>query len=214
MTDVPAGVHADATFTCGQGRGLGRLQRVQRQLHDVRQQPDVRSAWPRPRWPASLRPDTVESAYLGNLAKTASYTLASDTLTLLDASGAKLLVFGAAKAGGLTGVTWHAIAYNNGKQAVQSVAAGSDPTAVFAADGTVSGNATCNTYNGPVKIEGSLIKIGPLMSTKMACASDELNAQEAAFLAALQATETYDIRGNRLELRDANTPLMAEFEQR
>ena len=78
----------------------------------------------------------------------------------------------------------------------------------------MSGNATCNTYNGPVKIAGNLITIGPLVSTKMACASDALNAQETAFLTALQATETYDIRGNRLELRDANTSLMAEFEQR
>ncbi len=157
---------------------------------------------------------TVETAYLANLAKSAAYTATTDALTIFDAAGAQLLVFAAQKPGGLTGVTWHALSYNNGKQAVQSVAIGSDPTAVFATDGTVSGNATCNTYSGPAMITGSRIAIGPLMSTKMACASDELNAQETAYLAALQGAATYDIRGKRLELRDAGGALMANFEQR
>jgi heat shock protein HslJ len=114
----------------------------------------------------------------------------------------------------MPGVTWHATAYNNGKQAVQSVAIGSDPTALFGTDGTVSGNGTCNTYNGPAMITGNRIAIGPLVSTKMACASDALNAQEAAYLAALEGAQSYDIRGKRLELRDAGGTLMASFEQR
>lgn len=158
--------------------------------------------------------DVVEAAYLANLAKAASYTATAELLTIFDGAGAKLLVFTAAKPGGLTGVSWHATAYNNGKQAVQSVAVGSDPTAIFATDGTVSGNATCNRYNGPAAITGNRIAIGPLISTKMACASDELNAQEAAYLTALGGATSYDIRAKRLELRDAGGALMASFEQR
>ncbi len=119
-----------------------------------------------------------------------------------------------APGGGLTGVTWHAIAYNNGKQAVQSVATGSDPTATFAGDGTVSGNATCNTYHGPATTQRNRIAIGPLASTRMACSSDALTAQEAAVLAALQAAKTFDVQGNRLELRDADDALMIQFERR
>ena len=158
--------------------------------------------------------DAVEAAYLANLAKAAAYTATADALTIFDSTGAKLLVFAAAKPGGLTGVTWHATAYNNGKQAVQSVAVGSDPSATFGTDGTVSGNATCNMYNGPAAITGNRIAIGPLVSTKMACASDELNAQEAAYLAALEGATSYDIRAKRLELRDGDGALMASFEQR
>jgi heat shock protein HslJ len=157
---------------------------------------------------------TVETAYLANLAGSATYTVTTESLTIFDAGGATLLIFRAAKPGGLTGVTWHATAYNNGKQAVQSVAIGSDPTALFGTDGTASGNATCNTYNGPALITGNRLAIGPLAATKMACASDALNAQEVAYLAALEGVQTYDIRGKRLELRDAGGALMASFEQR
>ena len=157
---------------------------------------------------------TVEAAFLADLARSAAYTATADSLTIFDASGARLLVFAAQKPGGLIGVTWHALAYNTGKQAVQSVAIGSDPTAVFATDGTVSGNATCNTFSGPAMITGNRIAIGPLVSTKMACASDVLNAQETAYLSALEGAATYDIRGKRLELRDAGGALMANFEQR
>lgn len=157
---------------------------------------------------------TVETAYLAALAKSAAYTATTESLTIFDAGGARLLLFAAAKPGGLTGVSWHATAYNNGKDAVQSVAIGSDPTVVFGTDGTVSGNATCNTFNGPALITGNRIAIGPLISTKMACASAELNAQETAYLAALGSAQTYDILGKRLELRDAGGALMASFEQR
>ena len=112
MTDVPAGVHADATFTAGKVAGSAGCNGFS---GSYSLSGSSLTFGPIASTQMACQPpaDTVESAYLGNLAKTASYTLASDTLTLLDASGAKLLVFGAAKAGGLTGVTWHAIAYNN-----------------------------------------------------------------------------------------------------
>ncbi len=157
---------------------------------------------------------TVESDYLAALDRVAAYAASPTTLTLFGAGGATILQYAAAPGGGLTGVTWHVVAYNNGKQAVQSVAGGSDPTATFTVDGTVSGNATCNTYHGPATTRGNQITIGPLASTRMACASDALNAQEAAILAALQGAETFDVQGNRLELRDAGDALMIQFERR
>jgi len=213
LASVPNGVHADATFNSGKVSGSAGCNGFS---GTYTTSGSSLSFGPIASTQMACQPpaDTVETAYLANLSKTASYTVGGDSLTLLDASGAKLLIYAAAQSGGLTGVTWHATAINNGKQAVVSVAAGSDPTAIFATDGTISGNASCNTYNGPVRIEGNLITIGPLVSTKMACASEDLNNQEAAFLAALQAAETYDIRGDRLELRDSSTALMAEFQQR
>jgi heat shock protein HslJ len=90
---------------------------------------------------------------------------------------------------------------------------GSDPTAVFGTDGSVSGNATCNTFNGTYTIDGHRITVGPLATTRMACATDELNAQEAAYLAALQGAAIYQIRGTSLELRDASGATAVTYSQ-
>jgi heat shock protein HslJ len=156
----------------------------------------------------------VESAYLANLALVKSFTATEDTLTLHDANHTAILSYSAAAAGTLDGVTWHATAINNGNEAVVSVAAGTDPTAVYEKAGTVTGNAGCNSFNGPAVVDGSNVKIGPLMSTKMACADEAANAQETAYLAALEKATTFEVRGSHLELRDAQGALQVSFETR
>jgi heat shock protein HslJ len=75
-------------------------------------------------------------------------------------------------------------------------------TALFGDDGGVSGNAGCNTYRGPYSISGDGITFGPLASTRRACTSDALNAQEQRFLAALGASTKYELVGDRLTLRN------------
>ena len=213
LKNVPAGVYADAKFVNGNVSGSAGCNRyngpakISGATIAVTGLISTKMACPPPA-------SNVEDAYLADLQKSATFTATADALTIFDATGAKLLVYAAAPSGIATGVTWHAIGYNNGKQAVSLVAAGSDPTAVFATDGTISGNATCNTYSGSYKIDGDKITIGPLASTMMACASEELNAQEAAFLAALQSATTYGVEGKTLELRDAAGALQADFEQR
>ncbi len=119
-----------------------------------------------------------------------------------------------AAAGTLEGVTWHATGINNGKEAVVSVEAGTDPTLVYEKAGTITGNATCNSYNGPAVVDGSNVKVGPLNSTKMACADDAKNAQEVAYLAALENATTFEVRAGHLELRDAQGALQVSFETR
>ena len=58
----------------------------------------------------------------------------------------------------------------------------------FADDDRVSGNASCNQFNGTVKINGTSISFGPLVTTRMACTSAPANAQETAYLKALAYT--------------------------
>ena len=58
----------------------------------------------------------------------------------------------------LTG-EWQALAINNGKEAVVSVQGGTTVTAIFGADGKLSGNAGCNTYNGTYTTDGDKITI-------------------------------------------------------
>jgi heat shock protein HslJ len=60
-------------------------------------------------------------------------------------------------------------------------------------EGRVSGRGGCNLYSGPVEYGRGAIKIGPLISTKMACAEDGLMQQESAYLNALQGAERYAV---------------------
>jgi heat shock protein HslJ len=115
----------------------------------------------------------------------------------------------------LTGTSWEAIGYNNGKQAVTSVIAGTQMDIQFGKDGTVSGNSGCNTYSGSYTVNGNQIQIGPLASTMMACEDPAgLMDQEQQYLAALQTATTYQIEGNVLQLRTADGALAADFNKK
>jgi heat shock protein HslJ len=57
------------------------------------------------------------------------------------------------------------------------------------ADGKVAGKSGCNRYNGGWQQDGATIKIGPLLSTRMACAP-ALMTLEQKFLSALEAATT------------------------
>ena len=143
----------------------------------------------------------LEQAYLGNLAKAATFTATKDALTMFDSAGKSILVYSAAAANPLEG-SWEVTGYNNGKQAVVGPVAGSTLTAIFTAD-QVSGSAGCNTYSGGYTLNGTTLKIGPLASTMKACADQAVNDQEQQFLAALQASTTFDQTGNTLTLKAA-----------
>lgn len=156
----------------------------------------------------------VETAYLANLAAVKTYTASEDALTMHDADGTAILSYAAAAAGTLEGVTWHAVGINNGNNGVESVVEGTDPTAVYDPAGTISGNGGCNQFNGPAVVDGSSVKIGPLASTKMACADEAASRQETNYLAALEAATTVDLRSGRLELRDDTGALQVAFETR
>lgn len=156
----------------------------------------------------------VEAAYLANLAATRSYTATADALTMFDGTGASILVFVAAQPGEIGGTTWHATGINNGRGGVESVVAGTDPTAIYDPAGTVGGEGGCNAFNGPAVVDGESIAIGPLVSTKMACADEAATAQEAAYFAALEAATTFEVRNRTLELRDDEGALQVAFEAR
>jgi heat shock protein HslJ len=112
----------------------------------------------------------------------------------------------------LTGTTWKALAYNNGKGALQSLAAGSEITAVFAEDGTLSGSSGVNTYSTTYTTEadGAMTVEGSIAATEMA-GPEEFMAQEQAYLAALPQTATFSIEGDQLWLRDADGAALAHY---
>jgi heat shock protein HslJ len=199
-TQVPAGVVVDARFASGRVAGSSGC--------------NVYSG-PAPVTGASIKigpvastlmacagpAAEVESDYLAALSKVASFTATSDSLTLYDAAGTPILVYAAGPANPLEG-EWIVTGYNNGRQAVTSPIVGTTLTAVFTAD-AVSGSAGCNDYNGPYKLDGSKVTIGPLASTRKACEQAVMD-QEQEFLTALQTPSTVEVSGATVTLRDAS----------
>jgi heat shock protein HslJ len=59
------------------------------------------------------------------------------------------------------------------------------PTLSFLEPGRITGTGSCNRYGGAADLGDGTIKVGPLATTRMAC-TPEMDAQEKAFLTALQ----------------------------
>lgn len=66
------------------------------------------------------------------------------------------------------------------------------PNLTFADDGTLAGFGGCNTYSGSFTVDDGSIDVGPLATTKMACAPPASDI-EAVYLPALDAVGTWEI---------------------
>jgi heat shock protein HslJ len=147
------------------------------------------------------------------LARVQSYRLDGQSLVLRDAGGATLASF-AAQGTALAGTTWQVTAYNNGQQAVVSVRAGSMITMAFMPEGRISGSGGCNSYSGSYTATAGQLAVGPVATTRRACAEPEgVMAQEAAFLRALETVASSRREGLRLELRTPTGALAVTMEQ-
>ena len=152
-----------------------------------------------------------ESAYLKMLGAAKTYEVKGKELTLMDAGNKKLATY-KVQTQDLAGTGWDAVGYNNGKQAVVSILGGTTISAIFGKDGSLTGNAGCNNYNGTYTVNGNQITIGPLASTQKFCNDPTgIMDQEAQYLAALGTAATYQIEGTTLELRTKDGALVADF---
>ena len=155
-----------------------------------------------------------EQQYLAAIQQAATYNIQGTRLELRSADGALQASYSHQPAGAsaLVGPTWLMTAYNNGKQAVVSGVADTEVTAVFGADGQLSGSAGCNRYNAPYTVDGAKITIGAPATTRMMC-PQPIMEQEAQYLAAIQLAATYNVQGSRLDLRSAEDALQATYTQ-
>lgn len=152
-----------------------------------------------------------EAAYLAALTNATTFSVSADALTLADDAGNALVRYAVLEPTALEGTEWQALAYNNGKGALQSLTADSEITALFGADGSLAGNASVNQYSTTYTISGETMTIeAQIVTTKMA-GPEKLMAQEAAYLAALPKTATYTIEGDELWLRDAEGAALAHY---
>jgi heat shock protein HslJ len=147
------------------------------------------------------------TAYMSALQRASTFAVAGERLTLSDAGGAALATF-VEQSRTLAGTSWTVIAFNNGEGAIVSALAGTTLSVDFAADGSLSGSAGCNSYTSTYEVAALTISIGPAAATRMSCSEPAgVMEQEAQFLQALATAATYRIDGDQLKLNTADGAL-------
>ena len=87
----------------------------------------------------------------------------------------------------LPGSAWQVTTF-----AGQSPLADHPITFEFDTEGNIAGNGSCNRFGGTCMVEGNMIKVGPLRSTRRACEPDIMQ-QEHNFLALLGSVTNWEI---------------------
>jgi heat shock protein HslJ len=90
----------------------------------------------------------------------------------------------------VTGTEWLLVAIDGNEDLADVV-----PTLTVGQDGSLSGFAGCNQYNGQVAVDGATLAMGPLASTKMACGAPA-DLVEQRYLEVLGAATRWSIDGN------------------
>jgi len=150
-----------------------------------------------------------EAAYLAALASVDTWSMDGETLTL-SSGGTQLLAFTAISQD-LAGSSWDLLAYNNGTGGFESAVIDTPVTAMFGEDDTLTGSAGCNTYNASWTASDGSIEIGPAASTLMACADEQVMAQETRYLELLGLAETYRVDSEALEMFDADGTRILQY---
>ena len=97
--------------------------------------------------------------------------------------------------------------FTGGSDADGDIVVNGVPVTLLLSQGAVSGQAPCNTYTGAVSDDDGTLYFAPIAQTLMACADDALTDLETRYLAALQASTTGTVDGERLTLGSADTTL-------
>ena len=204
LTVVPDGQYADARFTANRVKGFagcndydavyragGRMLLVS--------MPVLTLAF------CSEDANAFEGTYMSLLQASRFYSVRAGTLTIRGPEREILLMFDAAPRNPLLG-SWVVDSYQDSTGAVTVPLPDTELTAVFKFT-KVAGSSGCNTYQGPYTTNETIAAIGPLATTRMACAEDVM-AQETAFLAALQGVGRVEPRADSVMLQDRNGSLL------
>lgn len=143
-----------------------------------------------------------EHAYFLALTKATKYTVSADSLTLMDVNGDTVVRYAVAQPTALVGTKWEALAYDNGKGGLKPLARSSAITAIFGRNGSLTGNATINTYSTTYTISGDVMSIDAKVVATTIGGPAGLMRQEDAYLEALPKTAIYAIEGDELCARD------------
>lgn len=145
-----------------------------------------------------------ETGYLQAFDKVKSFQLEDDVLSLLDESGAVLLVFGKPQAApSLDGTSWNATQVGE-----LPVPEGVTVSLNFA-EGELTGKAACNSYFAGYTQQDAQLTIENAGATEMYCEDEIRMGLERAFLDSLPKVRSFQIQMGGLVLLDENgTPLI------
>lgn len=90
--------------------------------------------------------------------------------------------------------------------------AGTDQYIQFS-EGRVAGHSGCNRFTGGYALDGETLKLGPMASTKMACAPDQME-QEQAWFQMLDKVRGYEATHLVLKLKAADGKVIATLQRR
>lgn len=171
---------------------------------------------PGPMTLAACPEDSFSALYLDMLSRVTSFERSEGLLTLKLSDGGTMDFIPlptSASLGGSEALAgeWTVTGYNNGRGGVTTLVASTEINVLFGADGTASGSAGCNNFTGPFSADGAVVSIGPLAATMKMCAADGVMEQESQFLAAMQNSTRWEIRGDRLELRNDDGALQVRL---
>jgi heat shock protein HslJ len=110
----------------------------------------------------------------------------------------------------IVGKNWLLMVYNNGQGALVSPLAGTQITALFGADGKVTGTDSCNTYTAPYTVSSNSLTVGAPVQTGMACPED-VAQQAQTYIAALQQSQSYDVSGNQLNIAGSGGQKLLQY---
>jgi len=152
--------------------------------------------------------DAVEREFLDRLGRVARWRMEDDELVLADADGEAQLRLRVPSPEG----TWDATSFRQ-PNAVASPLPGTEITATFARDGTLTGSAGCNRYSAGYTTDDGSITIEPPALTRKACSSpDGVMKQEQQYVEALPRAASYTVEGQMLTLLAADGTIVATYQ--
>jgi heat shock protein HslJ len=156
--------------------------------------------------------DALERSYLAALDRVERWQVEDEVLSLSDGDGNELLRF--QKTAGPVG-SWRATGILEG-DAFKSLVAGTEITATFGEDGTLTGSAGCNSYQSRYVVDrGRELTIELPLSTRSYCAMPKgVMKQEQSFLSLLPEAFRFQVDGRMLELTDADGKRLVDFERK
>jgi len=154
-----------------------------------------------------------EQHYLKALSSVASYQLQQNQLMLLNEEQQTVLIFHYIQPVTLKDTRWQATSINNGRGGVVSNSITHLVTAQFG-DNQIKGNAGCNQFSAKYVVNKQQLKIGPVRTTRKYCAEEGVMDQEQQFLQALKNTTQYEIKIDKLRLRNAKGSLQLGFSRK
>jgi heat shock protein HslJ len=166
---------------------------------------------PGPLTRAACEPGSQGELFVALLGRVSGFLIGDGRLVLELGEDGSSMEFESMKPIALEGSSWLVRGYNNGKGGVVSMGPDATLHVTFTEDGTAAGSSGCNQFTGGYQRDGQQIRLGNIASTRKMCEGEDVMQRESAFLGALASVASWEVRGERLQLRRADGALALDL---